>query len=113
MDEIMLTRATHRASLCRLFGNPFRLLIMWSLADGELAVNDIAMRVGGSIQNISQHLSLLREHQLIESRREGRHIYYHINESEWLNNCLATSMLTEEAIEEPIETLEYPTPIGG
>jgi len=109
MDQTTLARAQDQAALCRLIANPCRLMILWSLADGELAVNEIAARVGGSLQNVSQHLSLLRKHDLIGSRREGRHIYYHINESEWLEGCLAISSVPGHRQ----ETIELTTQVGG
>ncbi|MEX2143066.1 MAG: metalloregulator ArsR/SmtB family transcription factor [Anaerolineales bacterium] len=109
MDELMLARATRQAARCRLLGNACRLQILWSLSNGELSVNEIATRVGGSLQNVSQHLSLLKEHKLISSRRDGRHIYYHINDSEWLSSCIATSRISGERLEH----IEFPTLIGG
>lgn len=89
MDEIMIAQAEQQASLCRLFSNPCRLLILWSLADGELAVNEIAEQVGSTLQNVSQHLSLMKQHKLIAARRDGRHIYYRILPIKGLDNCLA------------------------
>jgi len=109
MEQSTLERAEDQATLCRLIGNPCRLQILWSLADGELAVNEIAARVGGTLQNISQHLSLLRRHGLIGSRREGRHIYYHINKSGWLENCLAVS----EGPGKSQVTTPFTTQVGG
>jgi ArsR family transcriptional regulator len=109
MEQNTLERAEDQASMCRLIGNPCRLLILWSLAYGEQAVNEIAARVGGTLQNISQHLSLLRRHGLIGSRREGRHIYYHINKSEWLENCLALSGVPGKRQ----ETILLTTQFGG
>lgn len=109
MEQSTHERAEDQAIMCRLVGNPCRLLILWSLADGELAVNEIAARVGGTLQNISQHLSLLRKHGLIGSRREGRHVYYHINKSEWLENCLAMSEVSGKRQ----ETISLTTQVGG
>lgn len=91
MEPLLLARAKQQAAVCRLFGNSRRLLILWSLVGGELAVGEIAARVGSTIQNISQHLSVLREHDLICSRRDGQHIYYHINESPRMSLCIAMS----------------------
>jgi ArsR family transcriptional regulator len=109
MEQSTLERAEGQAALCRLIGNPCRLLILWSLVGGELAVSEIAAHVGGTLQNISQHLSLLRRHGLIGSRREGRHIYYHVNKSEWLEHCLAMS----EAPGKRHETTPFTTQVGG
>ena len=109
MDQAIHIRAQKQSELCRLLGNPSRLLILWSLADGELPVNEIAARVGGSLQNVSQHLSLLKTHRIIASRRDGRHIYYHINHSETLNNCMAMSANSGQGL----ERMEEPIHFGG
>lgn len=89
MNETLIAQAEHQADLCRVFSNPCRLLILWSLADHELHVTEIAAQVGSSMQNVSQHLSLLKRRNLITARRDGQHIYYHINESPWQSTCPA------------------------
>ncbi len=93
MEGDLISRAQQQAALCRVFGNPCRLLILWSLSEGELAVGEIAERVGSSLQNVSQHLRLLRKRKLIAARRDGQHIYYRIEESGWLNKCLIMTSL--------------------
>jgi DNA-binding transcriptional ArsR family regulator len=62
-------------------------LILWSLSDRELPVTEIADEVGTSLQNVSQHLALLKEHKIVSARRDGQTIYYSIVENEWLNDC--------------------------
>jgi DNA-binding transcriptional ArsR family regulator len=91
MELTLAEKAERQAAMCRIFGNPCRLQILWSLASGELSVNEIASQVGSSLQNVSQHLSLLKRHNLLASRREGQHIYYRIDESALLSDCLAMS----------------------
>ena len=97
MDTALREHAERQAVLCRLFGNASRILIVWSLSDRELAVTEIADEVGTSIQNISQHLSLLKEHNIVSARRDGQTIYYRIAENEWLKDCpvLAKPLLGE------------------
>ena len=89
MNETLLVQAKQQAALCRVFANPCRLLILWALADREMPVTEIAAQVGSSMQNVSQHLSLLKRRNLISARRDGQHIYYRINESPWLSSCPA------------------------
>ncbi|MEX2161974.1 MAG: metalloregulator ArsR/SmtB family transcription factor [Anaerolineales bacterium] len=101
MNDLTIERAQRQASLCRLFGNPCRLMILWSLANGELPVNEIATRVGSSLQNVSQHLSLLKRRNMVVPRRNGQHIYYRINESALLSNCLAMSAIRDRALAQP------------
>ena len=79
--------AEKQAELCKLFGNASRILIVWSLSDGELPVSVIADEVGTSLQNISQHLALLKEHGIVTARRDAQTIYYRIADSESLHNC--------------------------
>jgi DNA-binding transcriptional ArsR family regulator len=88
MNATLIAQAQEQADLCRLFGNPCRLLILWTLAGGELPVNELAAQVGASVQNVSQHLALLKQHNLVLARREGQHIYYRVNESLWQGNYL-------------------------
>jgi DNA-binding transcriptional ArsR family regulator len=89
MNETLITKAEQQAELCRVFSNSCRILILWALAEGELPVTEIAERVGSSMQNVSQHLNLLKRHGLISARREAQRIFYHLNESPWLSSCPA------------------------
>jgi DNA-binding transcriptional ArsR family regulator len=79
--------AEEHAEICKLFGNVSRILILWSLSDRELAVGEIAEEVGTSLQNVSQHLALLKEHGIVTARRDKQTIYYRIADLEWIREC--------------------------
>jgi ArsR family transcriptional regulator len=79
--------AQRQAEFCRLFGSASRILIVWSLSNGELPVRVIADEVGTSLQNISQHLALLKERGIVTARRDAQTIYYRIADNESLYNC--------------------------
>ena len=87
MNLVLKDLAKQQAELCRVFGNASRILILWHLVDQEASVGEIADEVGSSLQNISQHLALLKEHDLVATRRDGQTIYYRIADNEWLKNC--------------------------
>jgi DNA-binding transcriptional ArsR family regulator len=72
-----------------VLGNSRRLLILWLLSEGELSVNEIAARAGSTLQNISQHLSLLKKTGIVVARREGQTIYYRIADHECARSCPA------------------------
>ena len=55
-----------------------RLELLELLAQGERAVEDLAVETSQSVANISQHLQVLRQAQLVESRREGNYIRYRL-----------------------------------
>ncbi len=78
MDKELLERARQQSALCRIFGNPNRVLILWTLAEQESSVSDLASAIGASLQNTSQHLRLMQAHGIVESRREGNTIYYRL-----------------------------------
>ena len=66
------------ASICNVFSNPKRLEIIDLLRDGEKSVNELSELAEIPQANLSQHLSLMRQRGILETRREGVNIYYSI-----------------------------------
>jgi DNA-binding transcriptional ArsR family regulator len=64
------------AGLLRALGNEQRLLILCNLLEGPLTVGALNARVDLSQSALSQHLALLREAGLVETRREAQSIHY-------------------------------------
>ena len=64
------------AAVARALGHPHRLEIVEHLAQGERAVEKVADCVGLSVANASQHLQILKKAGLVQSRRDGRFIFY-------------------------------------
>lgn len=60
----------------RLLGQPVRIRILRTLAEGELNVGRLADRLGVTQQNASHHLGLLHRAGLISRRSEGREVLY-------------------------------------
>lgn len=81
--------AERQAAQCRAIGNGRRLIILWALAEKELSVKEIAERAGSSLQNVSQHLTLLKKSGIVTCRRQGQTIYYQIVDNEYIRNCPA------------------------
>ena len=80
-------QADEQAKYCSIFSNSRRVQILWALADREMSVGEIADAVGTSLQNTSQHLSKMRDYDIVSSRREGQTIYYRIREGALENQC--------------------------
>jgi ArsR family transcriptional regulator len=88
------------ASLCQTLANSVRLRILRLLRDGEMAVNEIARQLGVPQANISQHLSVLRERNVLTTRREGVSIYYRIAYPKIIKACdLIREVLFEQMAE--------------
>ncbi|MEK7701824.1 MAG: metalloregulator ArsR/SmtB family transcription factor [candidate division NC10 bacterium] len=66
------------AGVCQILSHPTRLKVLNALRDQELAVAELARRVGTSLPNLSQHLAILRQRRVVLTRREGVTIYYRI-----------------------------------
>jgi DNA-binding transcriptional ArsR family regulator len=90
MHPDALELAEEQAAHCRAFGNARRLLILWILSGGELSVSEVAGRAGTTLQNVSQHLKLLRRSGIVTARRDGQTIYYKTADSQCLRHCLAS-----------------------
>ena len=58
----------------KAMGHPLRLKILCVIGEQELPVMDIVKKVGTTQSNISQHIDILREKDIITSRREGSKI---------------------------------------
>ncbi len=66
------------ASLFRALAHPDRVRIVEELQSGEKDVNSLSEQLGARQPRISQHLSTLKSHHMVEERREGRHVYYRL-----------------------------------
>lgn len=74
--EAMRAHAADAARLLRALANDKRLMLLCLLAEGEASVGELNARVDLSQSALSQHLALLREDGLVESRREAQTIFY-------------------------------------
>jgi ArsR family transcriptional regulator len=64
-------------ALCRALADPTRLELMAAIWGGERCVCDLQESVGGKPQNVvSHHLAQLRQAGMVQTRREGRWVYY-------------------------------------
>ena len=71
-------RSEDVAVLLKQLSHPKRLLILCSMADGEKSVGEIEEACGASQSAVSQFLKGMRLEGLIESRRDGKQVYYKI-----------------------------------
>lgn len=58
--------------------NPDRLLLLCQLAQGEHCVGDLSSATGVEQPTLSQQLTVLRHNGLVNTRREGKRVYYRI-----------------------------------
>jgi ArsR family transcriptional regulator len=71
---------TDLAETFRTLGDPTRVRILDALSHGELCVCDLAALVGMSESAVSHQLRLLRALRLVRPRREGRMVFYALDD---------------------------------
>ncbi len=69
------------AELFKAFSDPTRLQILQALSIDELCVCDISAIVEVSVSAISHQLRLLRNLHIVNNRKEGKMVYYSLNDS--------------------------------
>ena len=68
------------AEVFRLLGDPGRLRIVQALAAEELCVCDLAAFLGASSSAVSHQLRHLKQARLVRNRREGKVVYYKLDD---------------------------------
>lgn len=64
----------------KAMSHPLRLKILCTLGDKEISVQDIVEHVGTSQSNISQHLAILRDKGILDSRKDANRVYYRVDD---------------------------------
>ncbi len=68
------------AELFKIFGDSTRVKILYSLFDDELCVGDIAEILNLSQSSVSHQLKILKQSKLVKFRREGKSIFYALDD---------------------------------
>ncbi|MCA0401755.1 MAG: metalloregulator ArsR/SmtB family transcription factor [Proteobacteria bacterium] len=80
--ESLALRSREVEELLGILANRRRLLILcYLIAEGELAVGELARRIDLAQSALSQHLALMRHAGVVSTRREGTTIYYSLADS--------------------------------
>jgi DNA-binding transcriptional ArsR family regulator len=70
--------ASKACALLKALAHEDRLLLLCQLTEGERNVGELEALVGVRQPSLSQHLGVLRDEGLVETRREGKYIYYRL-----------------------------------
>lgn len=79
--KAMLEHASDAENYLKQLANKTRLMVLCSLLDNELSVSDLLTLIPVTQPVLSQHLALLREANLVATRRAGQVIYYRLADS--------------------------------
>jgi len=75
----MKASAGNACRLMKVLSNPDRLMLLCQLTQGEKRVGELEEILGIVQPTLSQQLTVLREEELVATRRDGKNIYYQIS----------------------------------
>lgn len=79
--ELTPLEALEQAAEClRTLAHPHRLRMIQMMLQGEFTVGELAEACDIPSHMASEHLRIMKDRGLLESRREGRRIYYQVRE---------------------------------
>lgn len=96
-EKIDMTIYEMQAEISKTMAHPTRLAILHNLKTGEKTVNDLVQTIGASQSNISQHLAILRQRQIVKTRKVGSTVYYQVYSPKISQAC---DMVREVLIEQ-------------
>src|SRR5438034_8914641 len=74
--DTMMSSARHASEFLKALSHEARLVILCLLVDGEKSVTQIERALSLRQPAVSQQLARLRAEDLVETRRDGKNIYY-------------------------------------
>ncbi|CNL39977.1 ArsR/SmtB family transcription factor [Yersinia frederiksenii] len=82
--DLMRQAASQACDALRVLANEDRLLLLCQLSQGEKAVGELEAALGIRQPTLSQQLGVLRSDGLVNTRRDGKRIFYSIADSKVL-----------------------------
>jgi len=80
--DTMRASAARTCAMLKTLANPDRLLLLCQISQGERCVSDLEEALDIHQPTLSQQLGVLREEGLVNTRRDGKRIYYSIASKE-------------------------------
>ena len=97
-DERTVKQYRLHADLCKVLTDPKRLMILEALRHGDRSVGELAEAIGVALPNASQHLAVLRNAGLVDSRRAGTTIVYRLAEPTIVDACDIVHRIVERRV---------------
>jgi len=82
--ETMRASASRTCGMLKTLSNPDRLLLLCQISQGERCVSELEEALDIHQPTLSQQLGVLRDEGLVDTRREGKRIYYSMASKEAL-----------------------------
>jgi ArsR family transcriptional regulator len=73
---------TQAVRCLKALAHPTRLGILCLLREGEKTVHELQTELGCTQSNISQHLGIMRERQILNARKDSNQVFYNVKNAE-------------------------------
>ncbi|GAC1529882.1 MAG: metalloregulator ArsR/SmtB family transcription factor [Ramlibacter sp.] len=85
VDPAQLRHAAAQAvAALKVLANEDRLMLLCQLSQGEMCVGDLESELGIRQPTLSQQLGVLRNEGVVETRREGKNVFYSVANKDML-----------------------------
>ena len=85
------------AEFFSVYSNQIRMNILCALRTGPKTVSELAEYTGASMQNVSQHLRVMRDKGALRTEKQGQHVYYSVVNVKFLHGI---RMIRDALLEE-------------
>jgi len=77
----MENHAAEVAGLLKILSHPVRLMLVCTLVEDEFSVGELERQIGIGQPTLSQQLGILREAEIVETRRETKQVFYRLTDA--------------------------------
>lgn len=81
------------ARCMKALAHPLRLKVIVALSNKELSVQDLVEAVGTTQSNVSQHLTIMRDKNILASRKEANQVFYRVGDCKVLDLVALTKSI--------------------
>lgn len=82
--ELLRAAAGEAVAALKALGNPERLLLLCQMSQGELSVSELEAALDIRQPTLSQQLGVLRREGMVQTRRDGKKIFYSVADARLL-----------------------------
>lgn len=100
------------ADFCKILANPKRLMIIALLSKREMSVGELAAASDVPLTTISQHLRVLRERNVVTTRKDGQTVYCQLADSRLMDACVRIRTILLDNMRQRGSLAEEIDPLG-
>ncbi|MEO5738048.1 MAG: metalloregulator ArsR/SmtB family transcription factor [Variovorax sp.] len=78
--QVLRSGASRAVGALKMLANEERMLLLCQLSQGEMCVSELEAQLGIHQPTLSQQLGVLRNEGVVETRRQGKNIYYSVSD---------------------------------